>query len=277
MKQETKTIRIPRPRGYTEIAATHNKQRTSNTLQTCIDHIIHHYIDTGFTWCGLSLSIEDFAQLVSLDASMIHHAIITHGRDTFLRADPNESGEALRALVGIAINGALGDKALAAKQYSIMAQAQGTTYKPFISSEVTKALKLSQDATMNILNITKSLAGNSGLQILINNNPANRADRMDLLTTESALELMEQHSSKAPLLEHQEDREALYIEHNIEDMPEVNARKQQGMDVDREGLNFADIATVSDGLVTYDDSHNVKKHQNRRATELRVDTEADNL
>jgi len=270
--------RIPRPRGYTEIASIHNKEQTDNSIKQCIDHIIHHYIDTGFTYCGTSLSIEEFASLTGIPASEIHQAIILHGKDTLFRADPKDAGEALRALVGIAINGALGDKALAAKQYSIMAQAQGNSYRPFISSEVTKALKLGQDATMNILNITKSLAGNGGLQILIQNGAqANTADRKDLMTTESALELLEQASQKAPLLENKEDREALFQEHNVASMPEVNARKQQGLDTTRESLNFQDIANVSEGLVEDDIADNRTKHTNRRAAELGVDEIDDEL
>ena len=44
------TQRIPRPRGYTDIALSLNKDPDNPTLiQHAIQHIIGHYIDSGFT------------------------------------------------------------------------------------------------------------------------------------------------------------------------------------------------------------------------------------
>lgn len=272
------TQRIPRPRGYTDIALSLNKDPDNPTLiQHAIQHIIGHYIDSGFTWCMTPLSIEEFALLTSIPASEIHQAIMMYGKDIIRSADPDESGEALRALIGMAISGSLTDKALAAKQYSIMAQAQGNTYKPFISSEVTKALKLGQDATTNILNITKSLAGNGGLQVLIQNNGTGALQQGDYLTTDKALAILKaEGNNRAPLLQHQEDKDALFIEHGIENMPEVNATRQQGLDTSKEALNLKDLAQVSDGLLG-PETDKPSSHIDRRANELSLDLEDDTL
>src|SRR5690606_28140464 len=113
------------------------------------------------------------------------------------------------------------DRSNAQRQLNILLAAQGHSYKPFISGEVNKALKLNMEATTNILNIAKSLQGPGS--VVINNN--NAPQQHNYLTTEQALEIMNNKAPEASLLADPNKKEALYDEHNIGAMPEVKANR----------------------------------------------------
>lgn len=272
----TKTMetnkRVPRPKGLTEIASYQN---TNKAVEGKIEeHMIRHYISTGFQYCNENMGIDQFSRLTGIEPSIITEKIIEYGSDTMGMVDPEESGAILRALVGVVLKETLTDRSKALQQHSILFAAQGHSYKPFISGEVTKALKLGQEATSNLMNFYRMMAGNEGTKVLINNTNQVQT-QTNYITPDQALELIAQKDTKAPLLENPEQRDVLFLEHNISDTPEVQANKQQGVDLTKEGVNFNKLAKVSEGLVNDMDEPRVNLHKDRRAIELDVDLDID--
>jgi hypothetical protein len=206
--------------------------------------------------------------------------IIGKTKDMGIGMDKEAVGDQVRAILFGILNGALSDRQTALYHQQLLLGSQGDSYKPFISGEVTKALKLSQESNAQVLNILKSIMPSKGPQILNQFNTQNiypnseddPATSTPGLTVDQALTIIHQSESYVPLLEDPSQREAIGIEHLGPEIPEVRAMHQHGMDVDREGLNFGKIAELSDGLLVDDD-----KHQDRRAKELDIDLESDEI
>lgn len=277
------TIRIPRPKGYTELRHISHISNNDIDIRNTIQHLLRHYINTGFTYCGIQLDVEQLAHLTGIDNDMIMDAILESGKVTYEQLGDEASGDILRVLIGLSLKGTLSDHQRALRQYSILAAAQGDKYVPFVSGEVNRALKLTLESTAAITNLYKTITGSGGLTVNVNqqNNMAHQEN--NYLTTQKALELMESNAElKAPLLQDPEALKGLAEHHGLEDMPEVRARKQTSYDTGKEGLNLKKIATVFDGLVNDVDKKERLKaqelsHIDRRAQELNIDLEADEL
>jgi hypothetical protein len=119
------------------------------------------------------------------------------------------------------------------------------------------------------------MAGNEGPNILINNNLNTQTN--NYLTPESALEIIAQKDTKAPLLLDGNAQDALYEEYDIGATPEVEANKQQGIDLTKEGVAFNKLAKISDSLINDDEEDPKEKHRNRRARQLNIDLNQDQI
>ena len=273
-----KQIRTPRPKGLTEIGHTYNNTKTEEDLRQLQKHVIESYINTGFKYCNQPMNLEQFARYTNIPISLIMEQINHKGKDTFIQADPEEQGDLLRALLGITLGASLSDRIAAQQQLSILTNAQGNTYKPFISSEVNKALKLNQEATQGILAIAKSLGGSQGLSVTVNNTFGDKIENQqnNYLTSEKALELISQQPTNKPLLENPEAKKALHAQYGLGAMPVVKANQQQGIDTSKEGLSFDKLAELSDDKVDHLDE-GPKSHIDRRAQEENIDLNHDEI
>lgn len=270
--------RIPRPIGTTEIGRHYNKTKDKDILQELIQHVVQHYIDTGFKYCHNIMDLYSFSQYVNIDVTLIQQQMIQRSKALINLDDPESQSDHLRAVLNSVLSCALSDRNRALTQYEHLAKAQGQTYKPFISGEVNKALKLTLDTTSNLTALYKALMGNDA-SIVINNNNANNQNNTDnYLTIDKALTVLHQNSPKAltpgepnPLAQ------GLYLEHQLGDTPEVVASKQQGLDTSKEGLSFGSMVELSDGKVDdmIDAIEGPKSHIDRRAKGLNVDLEDD--
>jgi hypothetical protein len=150
-------------------------------------------------------------------------------------------------------------------------EAQGQTYKPFISAEVTKALKLNQEANSQILNILSKFAGPSGGIMDLGQKESPTENQSQMLTVENALSIIQSQPNHIPLLEDPEAKENLYMEYSIGDMPEVNATRQINYDTSKEGLGIKDLTLLGDDVE--EDDH----HSTRREKQLGIDMDIDQI
>lgn len=264
--------RTPRPIGSTQLGNSNNQE----LLQ---QHIIQSYIQSGFTYCGKPMNIEQFALYIKVEPTTILEAITNRGKDIYTQADPEDQGDLLRALVGTALENALTDRSRAVEQLNILSAAQGHSYKPFISGEVNKALKLAMESTQGILSIAKSIGGNQALSVVINNDNRDQSKHLtqNFLTPDKALEMINlkaKEDDNMSLLDDPDKKQQLYLDNNIEDMPEVKANQQTGLDTSKEGLEFNKLAELSDEKV---DRPKDLGHIDRRAQELDVDLDSDQV
>lgn len=279
-----KQTRIPRPKGLTEIGHHMHKvkdiQDNEQPKQEFLNHILSHYINTGYKYCNQGYNIEQFHQATTIPIDIIHKRMLTIGKDIYGTLNPNEGkNEILRAVVGHLFSETLGDSNRALQQYHVLAAAQGHSYVPFVSGELNRAIKLKSEATGAMLQLYKSLAGTKDLSTLIHEDTQTlTGDKAttNYLTTDKALELMDAQKP-IPLLDDADHKGALYLEHGIESMPEVNAHKQTGMDTSKEGLNFNQLAKVSEGLINDVDEDKPDSHIDRRAHQVGKDLDSDDI
>lgn len=268
-------MRTPRPKGTTEISYIYNKDKTEDNKHKLITHVIRHYINTNFCYCNQSMNLEQFSQYIQVEPNIIHKEIMDIGQIQYQMLNDKAKEEIFGGLIFNCFFGALSDRSTALQHSNILLAAQGQTYKPFISSEVTKALKLNQDANAQVLNVLTKFIGNQGPGISITNNiNANSNNNNQVLTVEGALQLIQQNTDNRPLLEDPEAKEALYIQYGIGSMPEVNANLQTGYDTSKEGLSFNKIA---DAQLIDDEEGKRSRHADRREKAYNIDTEADEV
>lgn len=271
--------RIPRPRGLTELKSLNTNDPNNNLY---IQHILDHYTNNNFTYCGISIDIEQLANMLNINPEAITDHLIKKGSITYNQLGEEAQAEHLRAILGISLNWALSDRFNALEQYNILKVSQGQTYKPFISSEVTKALKLTQESTSNLLNLYKSLAGNNGLSVIINNTNNTQVNE-NYLTVDKALELLSEKDKQegvvalGPSVSNPKMLEGLKEQYDIDNMPEVRANRQEGVNTSKEALSIREIAKLHDGLVNDFDDTQELRHVNRRANELGEDLDADEI
>lgn len=281
MKQQ----RIPRPKGTTEISQylnhSHPLEESEPNNKELINHIINHYINTGYTYCHTPMDIVTFSNYTGIEEKDIHEVIIGNAKDMGNKMDKEHMEGIMAGLLFSVLGGALNDRQTALYHQQILLNSQGATYKPFISGEVTKALKLSQDSNAQLAQLVKMIMPNKGPNILNQFNTQNiysSGDSGDMvngdngLSVQDALLLIQQSDSYMPLLSDESQKDRLALEHLSEPVPEVRAIYQQGINTDKEGLNFGKIAELSEGLLIDDDSH-----IDRRAKELEIDLESDEI
>lgn len=254
------TIRIPRPLGTTEKSLAHNKELTPDSKENLYEHVVQHYINQGFQYCQQSYTLEEFCLYIHTDISYINKHIYQQAKVSHTLLTEEGQTDLVQAIQGLIFGGALSDRSRALQHLNVLTTAQGQEYKPFISSEVTRALSTLIASTNNMAQIAKSFMPSADKMIQINQYN-NQHQQTNVLTVETALELIEAKGS-VPLLSDPEGIENLYLEHNLGDMPEVQANKQHGYDASKEGLNFAKPA---------------EGHIDRRANSMDVDLDSDQI
>lgn len=261
-------IRIPRPIGSSQI--------DKDLIQ---EHITKAYINTNYMYCNKPMNLETFSQYTNIDIGYINNMIITMGQIQFDNLIKDDQQSFLRALLSGSLKNALSDRSTALQHQNILLAAQGPHYVPFVSAEVTKAIKLTMDSNTNILNIVSKITG-PGSGITINNN-VHQEQTHNTLNVVQALELIKSQANSPhsiPLLEDPNHKESLYMEYGIQDMPEVNATMQTGYDTSREGLTIGKITDlVLDSEFESGDLEHSEGHINRRAESLSVDLDSDNI
>lgn len=267
------TIRIPRPLGTTLIGQQYNNNNTDENLYILQKHIVVQYINNNYMYNHKPMNIETFSLMTNIDMGIINRTIIEQGQIQFNNLYQEDQEGFLRASFFSILANALSDRSAALQHQNILVAAQGQNYLPFVSSEVTKALKLTQDSNTNLLNVLQKIAGPSAQGLTINNNITQTQNQAQGLTVHDAVNLIRSQADSPhsiPLLNDKPAMESLYLEYDLQSMPEVNANLQTGYDTSKEGLNFAKIAELSEE----DDSLG---HIDRRAEEFDVDLDSDNI
>lgn len=253
--------RIPRPKGTTELTKLYNNNEI--TIDEIHNHHINHYIYTDYRYNGIKLNLEQFSQITGIPIHKVYPIILqsTQSQFEFLESEGKE--KLYRELSNTILGLALKDR-LAVEQHStLLLSSQGASYKPFISSEVTKALKLLLESNNQMLQVHQRFFGQSAPTITINN-----TNQQNTLSVSDAQMLIQSNQQVKPLLEDPQAKEQLYIKHDISALPEINANLQSGIDTSREGLNFNKVII----------DENLKEgHIDRRAEELEIDLEQDQV
>lgn len=262
-KQENKPKRIARPKGTTELCNQYNNGNI--TIDDIHNHIITHYINTDYRLNGIKLNLEQFTMITNIPISKVYPYILQTQQLQYNFLDQEDKQRLYGDLLNGILNWSLKDRLAVEQHVATLLQSQGNSYKPFISGEVTKALKLMLDSNASMLQVHQRFFGQNAPTITINNNNV-----QNTLSVSDAHMLIQSNQSIKPLLEDSEARQQLYLKHNLDSVPEINANMQTGIDTSREGLNFNQV--IMDSNIIEDQGH-----IDRRAEEYEIDLEQDSI
>lgn len=265
----TKDIRIPRPIGTTMISKAHSTQNKENnesynqSLYNLQSHIIKSYINNNYRYNNIPYTIEQFSSITNIPQSLILESIYDIQQIQYNLLDEKGKGDILRVLEKGIFWGFLESQQAITHHAQTLLRDQAGSYKPFISSEVTKALKLQLDTLQLGLNMQQRFNPNPGSSTAIN---IYNQNQQNVLSVSEAQALINNDKTTAPLLENKEAKDKLFLEYDVADMPVVNATLQVGVDSSREGISFQNM------------NQELKEpHTDRRAKELNIDLDSDNI
>lgn len=261
--------RIPRPLGSTELSLTFYNTKDNDVYNSLQGNIINHWVRNNFMYCGVYMNIESFSRYTKIKELDIKKGIGDYMKGLKGISDELGQGNMMRALQNLTLGWVLEDRSLAVQQYSILAKQQQNEYVPFLSAEVGRAIKLVLDSSNNAMNMIKAFGSGIGTVMPFEDNQEAVQERV----TVDKVVMMLKENNVPPLLEDQAYQERLYLEHNLEDMPEIDARKQTGIDTSREGLGIMDITKLQKFEEEEEIEDKVTKHQNRRARQIGKDLE----
>lgn len=285
------TVRIPRPWSLTQMMILYNQMDDSDErteLKSKIDNtIIMYWLMNNGDVFGYPMSIAELSRYAHIPIANINTAIQQRVMGSNMITEQNIQ-DMSKALISMGVQSMIEDRNDINFQIDILRRAQGGEYKPFVSAEVNKALKLKLDSTSQIANIMKALTGNNGGIIINNNNTLEQGDTVTVNIDDVNQTINEQ---VAVLFNDDKKRiemaKGLYEVHNLGSMPNVDAVEQTDMDVEREGLYSAQRAVTlklsTDDYKTHTEEDKERKrkkrkdkHTDRRANQVGLDIENDN-
>ena len=210
MKNDSQTSisRLPRPLGLTNLCKEYHQNGTDENKEKIYKFLITQYTLNGFRYTNISLSISEFSKIFKIEESTVLRQIneLSMGLGSF--SNPDQINNTLKSIASLSSLWAIQDKGLISSQIELLIKAQGNTYKPFISAELNKALKLGLDSNKNMMELYKTLSGQSqSILNIYNNNQTNN----NFVTPEQALDFIEDKRKKERD-KLKESRETYYIQ-----------------------------------------------------------------
>lgn len=275
-------IRIPRPLGLTTLSKAHQAQNTESSKSTVIHHILTNYITTGFTFLGIPCTIPQLSQLTSIPQPSILKGISKASTGLASMTNPDQLQDTIRALQSVSINQSLQASGRMHEQSNILRASQGNEYKAFISSTYNIALKNELDASKQLMELAKALMPSQGTTINIQNNQNQGTEKA--VSPADVVYLIEQKEGRINPSADTDNKDRLWLEYDLGNMPEVDARKQTDKGTN-EGLglkNLTDLHNAEEvvGLevpTKADKVPNKDHHATRREAEYGIDPEADQV
>lgn len=229
------------------------------------------YINTGNV-CGTHYDINTFAARFGIPRDFIEVFM----RDTVVNSkiwDKDKQNEILNGLLGEQLIWAMEDRMEMVNQVNVLKQSQGGKYTPFISAELNKALKLRLDSTASLQTTIRSLMGTGGTYNIFNLNQQNidnSTTNNQYITIDEARQIIQEQSQLSD-----KSAEVKYIEakYDLEQLPEVCATQQQGVDTTKEGLtlNATEINSITDNYKGAIEAFPKEHHEIRREIEQNID------
>ena len=260
-------IRIPRPLGLTNLIKAYHIDPTESAKQRVNEHIVKSYVDNGFTWNYRKISIDELSIYTGIPTQTLLINITRAAKSLANLANPEQIQDSLQAMIGMIMRNGINDRGEIEEQLFKMKLSQGSSYSPFISSEVGKTIKLMLDSNKNLMDIVKTISPEKSTLIQINTNPNDEPiEEAKLVTTDNAIHMI---SANQEGLKDSQAMLNLVEEAELVDAPVVDARKQKGDHGDKERLWLKKL-TSSEHLECIN-------HKNRREDEHDIDPESDEI
>ncbi len=196
------TQRTPRPQGSTFLATKARESNNDEDKQRLLRHLVTHYTTTGFRWNGVSTNINQLSHILKVPIPDIMELVSETGTHMGSLASPENIKNTLQTITTLMTSFALEDRGLIMQQLSLLQQSQDGKYKPFITAEVNKALKLALESNKNIQDIFKSLTSSTSSSTNIINifgenqeEEQEKEQEQNYLTPDQAIQMLSQSAS----------------------------------------------------------------------------------
>ena len=255
--------------GITQAMTEYHNTQDPTLLTKVQTFMIQQWLLSNGKLCGRSLDCNSLSKFIGCHPSMIQD----HMRDQVLGNKIWDKGiqeEMMSSLMGQQIMWALEDRMEINQQVQILREAQGDRYMPFISAELNKALGLKLSSSNSLQSILKTMSGGGSINIFQQFNQQSNQEQ-EAITIETAITLIQEENSKLV----SKDKDLQYIEatYGIEELPEVVATRQQGIDTSKEGLtlNNSELNQITDNYRGVLNEFEGEHHEIRREIELGID------
>lgn len=218
--KKTSLQKFPRCEGLTLAMQEYHKSGNSEILKGIQTKLIQLWIVSNGVLMGKFYTYIELASFLDVNPEVVRNQMKQSMLDSKLFS-PDSSAEIINSLIGQQITWILEDKMSIDHQVQILRKAQGDEYKPYVTSELNKALSLKNGISLSLTSLIKQLTQKDS-NIIINNN-----NNVQQITVNEVLDIVQQENEKF-LQESNRDTELKYIEdkYHIDELPEVNATKQ---------------------------------------------------
>ena len=255
-------IRIPRPLGITQLMSEYHNTHDNSLLDKIQSFIIQQWIISSGSICGIDYDIMELSNFLKCNPDRIR----LHMKEQMLSTklwDREQQSEMLESIMGQQLSWILEDRMEVEGQLKLLKKSQNGTYKPFISSEVSKVIGLKLNTSQTLQSVIKSLNGGGSINIFNQFNQQNNNEPVGI-TLQEALDIVQDENRK--VLE--QKKEVKYIEESypIEQLPEVIATKQSNIDTSKEGLslNRTELNSIVDNYKETTNMFDKEHHEMRR-------------
>lgn len=264
--------RIPRPYGATSLAAQYHITKEEQYLRQFQNLMIQQWCLCSGNICGQTYDIQSLANSLNVQVEDIR----IHMRDEVLKSrvwDSEHQEELLKGLIGQMISWTLEDRIRINGQINLLTASQGGTYKPFISAELNKAMKMGLESSTAIQSLVARLTGGGQTTNIFNMFQQNNEQNIqnNFVTRDDVLEILAGEQKQLPKSEQAKLLESRY---DLSSLPEVVATRQEGVDTSKEGLGGVDVKKlqqVTDNLKAANLAALEDHHSMRREIEMNID------
>ena len=264
--------RIPRPYGATSLAAQYHITKEEQYLRQFQNLMIQQWCLCSGNICGQTYDIQSLANSLKVPVESIR----IHMRDEVLKSrvwDSEHQEELLNGLIGQMISWTLEDRIRINGQINLLTASQGGTYKPFISAELNKAMKMGLESSTAMQSLIARLTGGGTTNIFNmfqQNNEQNIQN--NFVTRDDVLEIIAGEQKQLPKSEQAKLLESRY---DLSSLPEVVATRQEGIDTSKEGLgdglDVKKLQQATDNLKAANLAALEDHHSMRREIEMNID------
>lgn len=260
--------RFSRPFGVTPLMVEYSKTGKEETLLKVKSMFIQFWILNKSTLGGKPYNIYQLSAFLEVPVSFVNNYLVENLLSSRIWNEDTRE-DVFNAVIGQSISWVLEDRLDIQNQVDILKNSQGQSYKPFISSELTKALGLKLSSSNTLQSVIKGLSTNS---INIFNNNENTVEANQGFSMEEAMEIIQGQLSGVSKERLIEEAEYELIQ-DMKELPEVVATKQVGLNTDKEGLSFKkpELTEAMENYKGAIEDFNETHHEIRREIELQID------
>lgn len=271
-----KIQRFPRGAGITELAriANSDSENADKARESLTRVAIQTWLmGNGMLW-GKNYTMSELSVLLKCEPVIIQDQMRDQLFDNRM-FNKEHIDKILESMTGAIIGMAIEDRMEASQQLGILKAGQGNHYVPFISSEVGKMLTVKQSTTNNLHSILRTLSGAGTPNIFNQFNQQNNIEVHEAgITKVEALDFIQKQMSS---IDRSKELEYLEARYDFQDLPEVVANKQEGIDISKEGLSIkkTELEAITADYHGVKDIFEEEHHEIRREIMENIDRDAE--
>lgn len=193
--------RHPRPQGATLLSTKYRETGEELDREALYRHLVTIYTTSGFRWNGIPTSIPDLSVILQIPQHEIMTFVSQAGAHMGNLADPKNIKNTLQTIITLSTSFALEDRGLIMQQLETLLSSQNGKYRPFITGEVNKVLKLVLDSNKNLADIYKTFTSSTPTTNILNifGETGQSDNGEDYLTTDDAVRMLNDPNNKSLL------------------------------------------------------------------------------